>query len=77
MRHRLMFAIFVTGLSALCAFGQDSRPPTPQAEPPKTVAQAYPTLASAALAYAKPAELPKGVLLRAGEFKVTRADLDA
>ncbi len=53
-----------------------SRPATAPAGEPNTVAQAYPNLASAALVHAKPAELPDGVLLRAGDLKVTQKDID-
>ena len=44
---------------------------------PNTVAQAYPNLASAALVHARPAELADGVLLRAGDLKITQKDIDA
>lgn len=47
------------------------------AEEPNTVAQAYPNLASAALVHARPAELADGVLLRAGDLKITQKDIDA
>jgi thioredoxin 1 len=69
--------MFVAGLPALCALAQDSRPATAPAEPATTVSQAYPNMASAALVHARPTELPEGVLLRAGDLKVTQKDIDA
>jgi len=44
---------------------------------PNTVAQAYPNLASEALAHALPATLPEGILLRAGKLTVTQKEVDA
>jgi len=77
VKHRLSFIAVVVGLPALCALAQDSRPATAPAELAKTVAQAYPNLASAALIHATPAKLPEGVLLRVGELTVTQKDVDA
>jgi thioredoxin 1 len=49
----------------------------PAAAPAKTVSQAFPYLASAALVHARPASLPDGVLLEAGELTVTQKEIDA
>lgn len=76
MKCTLMIAIFATGLPALCALAQDSRPATAPAEPAKTVAQAFPNLASAALIHAQPAKLPEGILLRADKLAITQKELD-
>jgi thiol-disulfide isomerase/thioredoxin len=50
---------------------------TAPATEPNTVARAYPNLVSAALVYARPVDLPEGVLLQAGDLKVTQKDIDA
>ena len=80
MRYLRLFAVLIVGLPALCALAQDgpasSQPATVASEPAKTVAQRYPNLASAALTYARPAQLPEGVVLRAGELVLTQADID-
>ena len=64
---------------AALASGQElaSRPATAPAEEPNTVARAYPNIASAGLIHARPVELPEGVLLRAGDLKITQKDIDA
>lgn len=76
--HDTRIAATILMLGAL-AWAQElaSRPATASAEEPNTVAQAYPNLASAALVHARPAELPEGVLLQAGDLKLTQRDVDA
>ena len=54
-----------------------SRPATAPATEPNTAARAYPNLASAGLVHARPGELPEGILLRAGDLKITQRDIDA
>lgn len=46
------------------------------AQSAKTVSELYPNLVSAALASAKPAELPEGLLLRAGDLTLSQKDLE-
>ncbi len=49
--------------------------PAPTPEPAKTVAAAYPGLASAGLTEARLAELPEGTLLRSGEVTIKATEL--
>lgn len=42
-----------------------------------TMVETYPQLASAGLAHARLADLPKGTLLRAGDVAITQKDIDA
>lgn len=49
--------------------------PAAVTEPVKTVADAYPGLASAGLTHARLAELPKNVLLRSGEVVIKSAEV--
>lgn len=81
MRHSLALAATAVSLSVLSAWAQDkpaaSQPATSPSAQAKTIGVEYPNLASAALVYAKLAELPEGVLLRSGELAVTQKDVDA
>ena len=81
MKNRMMIAAAIVSLSALFAWAQ-SKPPATQpatapAEQVKTVTQAYPSLASAALVHARLAKLPEGILLQANKVTVTQKDIDA
>jgi thioredoxin 1 len=64
-------------LSTFQVWAQETQPATAPAGPGKTVAEAYPNLATAVLANARLAELPEGVLMRAGDVTVTQAEVDA
>jgi len=81
MERRFVVVAAVVSLSALCAWAQDkpvaSQPAIAASGQATTVAGAYPNLASAGLVHARLAELPEGVLLRAGEVSVTQKDVDA
>ncbi len=66
-QNRMMLIAAVMGIFSTCALAQAA----------KTVSELYPNLASMALVNAVPTALPEGVLLQAGEIKITQADLDA
>ena len=66
-------SIVTATLIALCSFCVDRQA---FAEPTAlTINEAYPDLASGALSYAKDANLPQGVLLRAGVLQITANEL--
>ena len=64
---------------------EDSDTPTPQLgcrcgvlpPPAPTIDSAYLGLASGVLTFARAGVLPKGIILQAGEFRITAGDLDA
>lgn len=71
MRRYPTFALFVLVLASILpavSFAEDA---------PKTVRQEYPLLSTGPLAGAKLADLPEGVLLKAGDLELKQADVDA
>lgn len=66
-QSRIVMIAAVMGVFSTCAMAQTTN----------TVSEMYPNIASLALVHAKPAELPEGVLLQAGDIKVTQTELDA
>jgi len=80
MKNHIIIMAAIVSLSSLFALAQGKTTPQPattSAEQIKTVARAYPNLASASLVHAKLAKLPEGVLLRADNITVTQKDIDA
>ncbi|NLF33151.1 MAG: thioredoxin family protein [Planctomycetes bacterium] len=73
----LVVALLAATGAQVPASSPASQPASAATQPSGTVAQAYPSLTSAALAHATLADLPAGTLLRAGEVIVNQADLDA
>lgn len=71
--------LLVAGLLSLAAMAPAlaAEAGKPTATEAKTVDQAYPGLASAALTHATLGELPKGVLLKAGDYTVAEEALQA
>ena len=79
MNRQLMGTSLAVALLAALAFADAASPPPPTAAPApaKTVSADYPNLASAALVHAVLADLPEGVLLRAGDLVIRESDLAA
>lgn len=80
MRHdpSILTVVLVVGLSASYVLPGGTAAPATNAATPKadnTIAKTYPRLASSGLIHAKPAKLPDGTVLRAGELAVTEKEI--
>lgn len=80
MKNSLIAVAAIVAL-ALLAYAQNApsstQPTTASSPTSQAIAIAYPNLASAALVHATLANLPDGVLLKAGELSLTQQDVDA
>lgn len=80
MKHNpsILTVVLVVGLPASYVLAGGKAAPAANAATSKadiTIAKTYPHLASNGLIYAKPAKLPDGTILRAGELAVTKKEI--